>query len=122
MPVSKANPESGEPEEWAVGAKVARFARKRTAARVSDLIVDEDMTGSKDLLRLRLAKLAEAEREGDPLLIHEAAMELSAAAGTYAVGIQLRTPFFTAALREEMKEAKRRRRIAAEALEAAASA
>lgn len=102
MPVSKASPASGEPEEWAYGAKLARFARGRTAERLSEMIVDTDLTGSKDYVRRRLATLIEAERTGDPLVIHEASMELAAASAAYAVALQLRTPVFSSSLRAEL--------------------
>lgn len=102
MPVSRAETGRGDPEEWQNGAKVARFARQRVAERVAEMIVENDLTGSKDLVRQRLAELIEAERAEDPLLIHAATMELSAASAAYAVGLQLQTPLFTSRLVEEL--------------------
>lgn len=101
-PVSRAETGRGDPEEWQVGAKVARFARRRTAERVGEMIVETDLTGSKDYLLLRLRRLAEAERSEDPLVVHDALMELAAAAAASAVGLQLRTPVFASDLRDAM--------------------
>lgn len=100
------------PEEYAVGAKIARFARKRTGERIAELVVDSDLTGSRELLRLRLAKLIEAEKDGDPLVLHEAYVELAAAAAVGAVGVQLRTPFYLAQLRGEKKALREEARAA----------
>lgn len=111
-PVSRAETGRGDPEEWQVGARVARFARRRTADRVGEMVVESDMTGSKDHLRLRLVELIEAEKVGDPLVVHGAAMELAASAAQYAISLQLTEPIFAAELREAMKSTNGKRRAA----------
>ena len=100
MAVSRAEGK-GDPEEYQASVKVARFARARTGDRIKEMIVDGDLTGSRDLLTKRLRTLVTAEAAGDPLLIHEALMEISVASAAYAVDLQLRTPVFAASLRED---------------------
>lgn len=103
MPVSRAETGRSEPEEWQLNVKMARLARRQTADRVGEMIVADDLTGSSEYLAKRLRRLAEAQKTGDPLLIHDALMELSAAAAAGAVDLQLRTRIFSSRLEREVE-------------------
>lgn len=85
--VSAANMTKKDPTEWVTGAKVARAARKRVAAQLTDLITAADLTGSPELVARRITDYVAAIREGDLPAQRAALMELSVAAATTAAGL-----------------------------------
>lgn len=85
--VSAANMTSKDPTEWVAGAKVARAARKRVAAQLSDLITTADLGGSPEFVARRVAEYAESIRHADAAGQRAALMELAVAAATTAAGL-----------------------------------
>lgn len=85
--VSAANMTSKDPTEWVAGARVARAARQRVAAQLSELIIDADLTGSPEFVARRLTEYAQAIRHGDVAGQRAALMELAVAAATTAAGL-----------------------------------
>lgn len=86
--VSRAKPsERGEPEEWKRGAHRARAIRVNVAAQLGTHITEADLTGSSELVSLRIRGLVSAQRSGDPLVLRSALMDLAAASAAYACHI-----------------------------------
>lgn len=89
--VSRANMDEKKPTEWVEGAKVGRAARKRVAGQLKELIEGADLTGSTDLVARRIRSYSKAVKSGDAESQRAALMELAAAAGTTAAGIDARS-------------------------------
>lgn len=81
--------ESNEPIDWKRGQKAAREARENVAGQLSGALVDQDRTGSIELIRRRAGQLVEAEREGDRFVRRAAAWELALASAAYVVALDL---------------------------------
>lgn len=90
--VSSANMTGKDPTEWVVGARAARAARKTVCSQLTELILNSDSTGSRELVARRVGEYAEATRHGDLVAERAALMELAAAAGSTAAGVDLRRP------------------------------
>jgi hypothetical protein len=89
MPRTKAKTADREPEEWARGTEEAADARTNVAEQFTELLADLDRPGSRAHTAARLTLVAEAERSGDPVALRAAVMELSVAAGSWVLALDL---------------------------------
>lgn len=64
-------------------------AREVVAGQLAELIVETRMTGGRGLLVTRVRAVTAAERQGDPLALRAACMELAVAAAGWAVHLDL---------------------------------
>lgn len=90
--ISKADMKPKDPIAWQEGATTARATRRNVAEQVSELILDADLTGSRDFVARRVSGYAAAVASGDPAAERAALMELSTAAACTAAAIDLAHP------------------------------
>lgn len=78
-----------EPAEWQEGTDAARAARAVISQQFGELLLEQDMTGSRDHFALRLRELGTAERTRDILVVRAAVMEVCVSAGGWAAALDL---------------------------------
>lgn len=81
-----------KPAEYQEGSRRARKARAHVAEQLGHLIESADLTGSHPLVARRISGYAAAMREGDPLVIRSALMDLGTAVGATVAAIDLDLP------------------------------
>jgi hypothetical protein len=81
-------------EEFRISTEEARAVRASVADQLAQMINEMDMTGSRGYLVRRLKELNAAVASEDPMALNAAVMEVAAAAGSWAAGIQLTEPMY----------------------------
>lgn len=87
--ISKATMSDKHPPAWAEGAAAARAARGKVTEQLADLIRFADLTGSPDLVALRIRNYATAQAADDRIAQRAALMELATACAVTAAGIDV---------------------------------
>lgn len=80
---------TNERVEWQAGQRAAREARENVGFQLYQAVVDDDRTGSIDLVRRRAGGLRDAELTEDTMMKRAAAWDLALSAAAYAVALDL---------------------------------